>query len=79
MDEISSIGSVLGYLTNMYQEKLYRENVAVRGPEARLYAACFTTWLFPIGMFIYAWTAFAFVPWIAPVIGIVVSLTAFQF
>jgi len=50
--------------------------VQTRGPEARLYVVCFTTWLIPIGMFIYAWTAFSSVHWIAPVIGIVLFMWA---
>lgn len=51
-----------------------RRNVAKRGPEARLYAAMFAAVLFPAGMLIYAWCSFPQVPWIALVIGIVVSV-----
>lgn len=49
-----------------------RKNFAKRGPEARLYGAMFAAILFPIGMFIYAWCSFPYVPWIALVIAIVV-------
>ncbi|THH29519.1 hypothetical protein EUX98_g4679 [Antrodiella citrinella] len=49
------IGSLLGIATDRYQETLYRKNVAIRGPEARLYHAMFAAILFPAAMFIYAW------------------------
>lgn len=44
-----------------------------RGPEARLYGACCAAILFPAGMFIYAWSSFPQVSWVALVIGITVS------
>ncbi|KIY71160.1 MFS general substrate transporter [Cylindrobasidium torrendii FP15055 ss-10] len=68
------IGCVAGYFLNGYQEKLYQHNYALRGPEARLYGACFAAISLPVGMFIYAWTSFSFVHWIAPVIGIFVLI-----
>jgi hypothetical protein len=54
--------------------RLDSKNVATRGPEARLYITCFTTFLFPIGMFIFAWTAFPFVSWMGPAIGVVLFM-----
>lgn len=53
---------------------LIRRNVGKRGPEARLYWPCIAAVIFPVGMFIYAWTTFSKVHWIALVIGLVVRL-----
>jgi len=50
--------------------------VSRRGPEARLYAACFATVLFPVGMFIYGCSAVPNVPWIALAIGITIFMWA---
>jgi hypothetical protein len=58
-----SIGALLGFATTLYQERLYRKGVTKRGPEARLYSACAAAIIFPAGMFIYAWCAFASVYW----------------
>jgi len=63
------VGSILGFITNFYQESLYQRYFPTRGTEARLYLACFAAVLFPVAMFIYAWCSFAFVPWIALAIG----------
>ncbi|EIW77022.1 MFS general substrate transporter [Coniophora puteana RWD-64-598 SS2] len=70
------IGCLLGCALNYYQETLYTRNFATRGPEARLYVAMLAAVLFPAGMFIYAWTAFPYVPWIAPAIGLTVFMTS---
>lgn len=51
----------------------HRKHYPTRGPEARLYLACFAAFLFPIGMFIYAWSSFPFVHWMGLVSGITVS------
>lgn len=40
--------------------------------EARLYTACLAAFLLPVGIFIYAWSTFPWVHWIALIIGIVV-------
>ncbi|PBK65970.1 MFS polyamine transporter [Armillaria solidipes] len=70
------VGSLLGYLSNIIQENLYRKNFPHRGPEARLYMACAGAIMLPAGMFLYAWTSFTFVPWIAPAIGITIFMWA---
>ncbi|KAF8803716.1 MFS polyamine transporter [Phlegmacium glaucopus] len=70
------IGSVLGFFTNFYQETLYQRYFPTRGPEARLYLACFAGVLLPTGMFIYAWSSSTFVHWIALIIGIVLYIWA---
>lgn len=71
-----TIGSVLGFATNLYQERLYRKYVGTRGPEARLYAPMAAAFIFPIGMFIYAWSTYTKVYWIALAIGIVIIMWA---
>ncbi|KAF8799274.1 MFS polyamine transporter [Phlegmacium glaucopus] len=70
------IGSVLGFFTNFYQEILYQRYFPKRGPEARLYLACCAAILMPVAMFIYAWSSFTFVHWIALTIGIVLYVWA---
>ncbi|KAG8865398.1 hypothetical protein FRB96_000288 [Tulasnella sp. 330] len=65
-------GSVLGFVGNLWQEKVYTKYFPTKGPEARLYGACAAGVLFPVGCFIYAWTSFSHVHWIAPVIGITI-------
>lgn len=47
-----------------------------RGPEARLYLACFAAIMMPVAMFIYAWSSFPFVPWVALTIGITLYIGA---
>ncbi|THG98765.1 hypothetical protein EW026_g3482 [Hermanssonia centrifuga] len=64
------LGSVLGGLGNIYQEKLYKKNQPTRGPEARLYIAMVAAITFPAGLFIYAWCTFPFVNWISLCIAI---------
>lgn len=50
-----------------------RKNFKTRGQEARLYSACAAGILFPIAMFIYAWTSFENVNWVGMAVGITVS------
>ncbi|KAF8966273.1 MFS polyamine transporter [Flammula alnicola] len=68
------IGSFMGFISNLYQEKLYQRYSSTRGPEARLYFACFAAILLPVGMFIYAWSSFSKVPWIALAIAITIFI-----
>ncbi|KAI0784520.1 major facilitator superfamily domain-containing protein [Abortiporus biennis] len=70
------IGSLLGYATTLYQEKLYSKHFATRGPEARLYTAMFAAILFPASMFIYAWCTFPNVHWISLAIALTLFLWA---
>lgn len=51
------LAGAVGGITNLYQERLYQQNVAKRGPEARLYGAMVGGLLFPIGIFLFAFTA----------------------
>lgn len=54
--------------------RLRRRYFPFKGPEARLFGACFAAVLLPVGMFIYAWSSFRSVPWIALVIGITIFI-----
>ncbi|KAF4570112.1 hypothetical protein EYR36_009918 [Pleurotus pulmonarius] len=65
------IGTFLGFVTTRYQERLYTKYYPKRGVEARLYSACLAAFLLPAGIFIYAWSTFPWVHWIALIIGIV--------
>ncbi|GLB43233.1 putative major facilitator superfamily protein [Lyophyllum shimeji] len=71
-----TIGSLMGFVCNMYQESLYRNSIAQRGPEARLHMACFAAILLPIGMFIFAWSSFSHVHWVVQAIGVTVYIWA---
>ncbi|TDL23740.1 MFS general substrate transporter [Rickenella mellea] len=70
------IGSVLGYITNLYQERIYQKRFPFKHQEARLYAACFSAILFPVAVFIYAWTSFENVHWMGMAIGITLFIWA---
>ena len=63
----------------IYQDRLYKLKVAKRGPEARLYLGMVIGAPFlPIGAFIYAWTSFPFITFIAPCVGLgVISFSIF--
>ncbi|OOO05135.1 major facilitator superfamily MFS_1 [Aspergillus oryzae] len=72
------IGEIIGWLINLFSARLYfgsasrnTESPGVPIPEARLYLAV-VGGVFGIagGMFAYAWTSFAHIPWIAPAIGL---------
>lgn len=57
------VAALLGQATNAFQERLYAKNFATKGPEARLYAALVSAVAFPIGCFIYGWTAYRELRW----------------
>ncbi|EME47902.1 hypothetical protein DOTSEDRAFT_69738 [Dothistroma septosporum NZE10] len=72
------IGEILGWIVSQYGTKLYlqsaKRNKECPGtpiPEARLYVAIPGS-LFGIagGMFVYAWTSYPQLPWIAPAVGL---------
>lgn len=72
------IGEVLGWLPTLYASKLYARSAARNTedpgrpiPEARLYVSVFGSFLgITGGMFVYAWTSYPYLPWIAPAIGL---------
>lgn len=69
-------GALFGILSNFHQDSLYRKHFPRRGPEARLCWAMAAGVMFPAAEFIYAWTSFPSVPWIAMVIGITLFMWA---
>ncbi|KAJ7249547.1 major facilitator superfamily domain-containing protein, partial [Mycena haematopus] len=71
-----AVGTALGFVSNFYQEYLYRKHFDRRGPEARLILACAAAIMLPISMFIYAWCAFPHVPWISLLIAIAIYIWA---
>jgi hypothetical protein len=69
----SSIGAMIGFFANVYQDKLYRRHFSHKQQEARLYLACVAALCLPIGMFIFAWTASPKIHWMVPIVGLSVS------
>ncbi|KAF9237707.1 major facilitator superfamily domain-containing protein [Melanogaster broomeanus] len=70
-----SVGACIGFLANIYQDKLYRMYYTRKQQEARLYAACVAALCLPVGMLIFAWTASPKIHWIAPIIGLTVFMS----
>ncbi|EMC92033.1 hypothetical protein BAUCODRAFT_115307 [Baudoinia panamericana UAMH 10762] len=72
------IGELLGWVAQRYSIYLYtasaKRNTEAPGtpiPEARLYVSAFASFGGIVGgMFVYAWTAYPSIPWIAPAIGL---------
>lgn len=58
------IGAALGYVTTLYQERVYLKKVSVRSVEARLYLCCIAGIAFPISMFMFAWFCNSNIHWI---------------
>ena len=66
-----SIASVIFAVICIYQEKIaIRYNKLPKGPEARLYFACYQSALLPIGLFMFGWSSQSHVHWIVPTIAI---------
>lgn len=72
------IGEVLGFFASLYGTRLYfasaKRNTECPGrpiPEARLYVSIFGSFVgMTGGMFVYAWTSYPSMPWIAPSVGL---------
>jgi len=72
------IGEIIGWPPTLYSSYLYQKsasrNKEMPGtpiPEARLYLSVFGSFVgIAGGMFVYAWTAYPNIPWIAPTIGL---------
>lgn len=72
------IGEILGWFATFYGTRLYLKsasrNTETPGrpiPEARLYVSIFGSFVGIVGgMFVYAWTSYPSLPWIAPTIGL---------
>ncbi|KAL7410593.1 major facilitator superfamily domain-containing protein [Mrakia frigida] len=74
-----AVGGFLGFFGTFYQDRLFSRNFARLGPEARLYSACAGGILFPIGCYIFAWTSYPTIHWIAPSIGVTILVTGIFF
>lgn len=57
-----------GFWQDAKYDAVREANGGVAIPEARLYGAMIGGPFLPIGLFIYSWTQFGFVHWIAPCI-----------
>jgi hypothetical protein len=68
-----AIGILLATLTAVFDKKRYMRLVAAKGdavaPEARLPPAMVGSILLPAGLFLFAWTTYPSIHWIAPIIG----------
>lgn len=69
-----AIGTTLGWAANHLQMRKYNKIVDDPDqrvtPEARLYGAMFGAIWFPIGLFLYSFTQYGYLPWIAPTISL---------
>ena len=69
------IGCVFGYISGYWSDHKYnqatRANNGRTVPEARLYGAMVFAPFFPIGLYIFSFTQYGFVHWIAPTIALV--------
>ncbi|KAH6916320.1 multidrug transporter [Coprinopsis sp. MPI-PUGE-AT-0042] len=59
------IAVFIGYMTNLWQERLYQRNVGRRFVEARLYMCCFAGIVLPASMFMFAWFCRSDIHWMA--------------
>jgi hypothetical protein len=54
------------------QERFYQKRSTETGapnPEARWWISLYGIWFMPLGLMISAWTSYAYLPWIAPLVG----------
>ncbi|SMR51621.1 unnamed protein product [Zymoseptoria tritici ST99CH_3D1] len=69
-----AIGTVLGWAAHHLQmrkyEKIMEDPDRKATPEDRLYGAMFGAIWFPIGLFMYSFTQYGYLPWIAPTISL---------
>jgi len=81
------IGSFAAVPISLYCDKVYHQRVGRMGPEARMYAGIVGGIFFAVGCWEFAWTSWASVHWLVPLIGIVllycglllIYLTAFNY
>lgn len=71
------VGALLGFTSNIHQQRLYTREAQRHGghapPEARLYWAAIGGLLFPLGMFVFAWTGRPDIHWIVPMIALCIA------
>ncbi|KAH8078023.1 polyamine transporter [Filobasidium floriforme] len=66
------VGAVIAFAFHPMQERFYQKRSTETGtpnPEARWWISLYGIWLMPLGLMISAWTSYAYLPWIAPLIG----------
>ncbi|KAL2061903.1 hypothetical protein VTL71DRAFT_7281 [Oculimacula yallundae] len=68
------IGTTIGFALNFLQIRKYKSILTSRDrkilPESRLYGAMFGAGFLPVGLFIYSFTQYGYLPWIAPTIAL---------
>lgn len=68
------VGAAISTVMSIHQEKFAKRRGKISStPEGRLYFACVQSALMPIGLFIFGWTSFSSIHWIAPAIGIAIA------
>ncbi|KAF2215700.1 hypothetical protein CERZMDRAFT_81834 [Cercospora zeae-maydis SCOH1-5] len=69
-----AIGTTLGWAAHHLQMRKYERIMSdpdrIATPESRLYGAMFGAVWFPIGLFIYSFTQYDYIPWVAPTIAL---------
>lgn len=69
-----ALGTTLGWAAHHLQMRKYEQIVndpnCVVTPEDRLYGAMFGALWFPIGLFIYSFAQYGYIPWIAPTVAL---------
>ncbi|KZF26936.1 MFS general substrate transporter [Xylona heveae TC161] len=69
-----AVGALLGATVNIYLERLRpRLGNPIMSPESRLHFACLECFMFPTGLFIWAWTCRESIHWIVPSIAIAIA------
>ncbi len=66
------VGALLGFALQPLQEAKYHracQKLGASDPEARWWSSLWATPFIPAGLMIAAWTSYAYIPWIAPIIG----------
>lgn len=72
---VVSIAGIIGAVLNSFQDRIYfRETRKARlkgarpPPEARLHLAAFAGLLFPLSLYVFAWTGKPSIPWPVPML-----------
>ncbi|CAD6573954.1 MAG: hypothetical protein CYPHOPRED_005241 [Cyphobasidiales sp. Tagirdzhanova-0007] len=69
------VAAFLGLSIDCFTQRLYRRDVSSKGPEARMWNGMIGGILFPVGCWLYAWTAVPSIHWIVPTLGILITYT----
>jgi len=67
------LGLTIGLCTSPLAERVYakhlKRNNGLSTPEARAIPSLYMTWCLPVGLFIFAWTSYPRITWVAPLVG----------